>query len=109
MYTLEFHQLEQRISKLLNLIEVYKFAVATNHKKKNNFKQQIHDYIANEYSDLKCGLKHRTSLIHFNYFNFLSDQIEQPIDELTIGHTIKYINDIQQRLLRIHYLLSQFL
>lgn len=34
MYHLEFHNLEKRITKLLNLIEIYKFAYVTNHKKK---------------------------------------------------------------------------
>ncbi|KRG08146.1 hypothetical protein [Staphylococcus sp. NAM3COL9] len=109
MYNLEFHHLEQHISKLLNLLEIYKFAIVTNHKKKNDFKENIHDYIDKEYSALKSVSKHHASLIHYNYFKFLSDQIEQPIDELTIGNTTKYISDIQQRLFRIHQLLTSFL
>ncbi|MFQ3872061.1 hypothetical protein ABLV94_08990 [Staphylococcus sp. Mo2-7] len=63
MYNLEFHHLEQHISKLLNLLEIYKFAIVTNHKKKNDFKQNIHDYIDKEYADFKKRLK----ASHFSY------------------------------------------
>ncbi|MEB8127076.1 hypothetical protein BU065_08850 [Staphylococcus succinus] len=109
MYNQTFHQLEQRICKLLNLIEVYKYSIVTNNKKKEQYKQNIHDFIDKEYVAMKQDSLQHYSLIHYNYFQFITDQKTQPIDELTVGHTIKYINNIQQRLYRIHQLLSLFL
>ncbi|PTI79503.1 hypothetical protein BU064_05255 [Staphylococcus succinus] len=109
MYNQAFHQLEQRISKLLNLIEIYKYSIVTNNKKKEQYKQDIHDFIDKEYLSMKQDSLLHHSLIHYNYFKFLTDQQNQPIDELTVGHTIKYINCVQKRLYQIHQLLSLFL
>ncbi|PHK50274.1 hypothetical protein [Staphylococcus edaphicus] len=109
MYQLEFHNLEQRMSKLLNLIEVYKFAYVTNHKKKSQYKMEVHKFIEQEYNSFKQDALYQASLFHYNYFTFLSNQIEDPLDELTIGNTSKHIDLIQQRLLHIHQLLSYYL
>ncbi|WP_436860358.1 hypothetical protein [Staphylococcus caeli] len=109
MYHLEFHDLETRIAKLINLIEIFKFGYVTNHKHKLQYKTDIHTFVESEYeafSDL--NLRHM-SLFHYNYYLFLSDQIKQPIDELTVGNTPKHIDAIQQRLLRIHQQLLYFL
>lgn len=109
MYHLEFHNLEKRITKLLNLIEIYKFAYVTNHKKKLQYKHDVHDFIEQEYTEFKQDALYQLSLFHYNYFTFLSNQMEQPLDELTIGNTTKHIELIQQRLMHIHQVLSYYL
>ena len=91
MYHLEFHNLEKRITKLLNLIEIYKFAYVTNHKKKLQYKQDVHDFIEQEYTEFKQDDLYQFSLFHYNYFTFLSKQMQQPLDELTTGNTTKQI------------------
>ena len=84
VYHLDLHNLEQRIMKLLNLIELYKYGIMTEHRDK---------FIQN-------NLQHN-SLFHYNYFNFLSNQIADPMDEFTIGNTLKHIEIIQGQLLKI--------
>ncbi|NWK83235.1 hypothetical protein HYE69_00225 [Staphylococcus sp. GSSP0090] len=109
MYHLEFHNLEQRITKLLNLIEIYKFGYVTNHKKKLQYKEDVHAFIEQEYITFKQDDLYQLSLFHYNYFTFLKNQMAQPLDELTIGNTTKHIELIQQRLMHIHHVLSFYL
>jgi len=109
MYQLELHDLEKRIAKLINLIEVFKFGYVTNHKHKPQYKTAVHTFVESEYNAFNdLNLRHM-SLFHYNYYVFLSEQIDNPIDELTVGNTTKHIDTIQHRLLRIHQQLLYFL
>ena len=109
MYHLELHNLKQRITKLLNLIELYKYGIMTDHRDKLKFQQDLHTYIEHDYNDFIQNNLHHNSLFHYNYFNFLSNQIEDPMDEFTIGNTLKHIEAVQERLLKILKLLSAVL
>ncbi|WP_437750811.1 hypothetical protein [Staphylococcus shinii] len=109
MYHLELHNLKQRITKLLNLIELYKYGIMTDHRDKLKFQQDLHTYIEHDYNDFIQNNLHHNSLFHYNYFNFLSNQIEDPMDEFTIGNTLKHIETVQERLLKILKLLSTVL
>ncbi|MBO3065622.1 MULTISPECIES: hypothetical protein [Staphylococcus] len=109
MYHLELHNLKQRITKLLNLIELYKYGIMTDHRDKLKFQQDLHTYIEHDYNDFIQNNLHHNSLFHYNYFNFLSNQIEDPMDEFTIGNTLKHIETVQERLLKILKLLSAVL
>lgn len=51
MYHLELHNLEQRIMKLLNLIELYKYGIMTEHRDKLKFQKELHTYIEHDYND----------------------------------------------------------
>lgn len=109
MYNLEYHQLEERIHNLLNLIEVYKFAIVTQNRKKAQHKIDIEHFISQELSSFSDVSMQRFSLPHYNYYQFLVKHSNHPIEELTIGNTIKYIEAIQRHLLDIHKTLSNFL
>ena len=105
----ELLTLSKSVQQLLNLIEVYKFGIVTEHKKKISFQHELNAFIENEYFNLKNNPLRHTSLIHYNYYRFLEDYKTQPIDELTVGNTIKYISGIQQRLLKILHFINLFL
>ena len=109
MYNLEYHQLAQRIHKLLNLIETYKFAIVTQNKKKQQYKQDIQQFIEDELIQFSDISLQRFSLPHYNYYQFLLIHDQNPIEELTIGNTIKYLDTLQNQLLEIHKLLQTFL
>ena len=109
MYNLEFHQLAQRINQLLNLIETYKFAIVPQNKKKAQYKQDIQQFIKDElivFSDISLQ---RFSLPHYNYYQFILTHDTNPIEELTIGNTIKYLDTLQNQLLETQKLLQAFL
>ena len=101
MYHLELHNLEQRIMKLLNLIELYKYGIMTEHRDKLKFQQELHTYIEHDYNDFIQNNLQQKSLFHYNYFNILAKQIADPMDEFTIGNTLKHIEIIQGQLLKI--------
>ncbi|WP_434794880.1 hypothetical protein [Staphylococcus shinii] len=81
----------------------------TDHRDKLKFQQDLHTYIEHDYNDFIQNNLHHNSLFHYNYFNFLSNQIEDPMDEFTIGNTLKHIETVQERLLKILKLLSAVL
>ncbi|RIP37431.1 hypothetical protein BUZ14_02425 [Staphylococcus gallinarum] len=105
----ELLSISESVQQLLNLIEVYKFGIVTEHKKKEQFQQELHQFIEQEYIKLKNSPFRHTSLIHYNYYHFLEDYKLQPIEELTVGNTIKYISNIQERLFKILHFIKLYL
>jgi hypothetical protein len=95
-------KLEQQINSLLNDIELFKFAYITNDKKLNTYQNNVNDNIHNLYNDLKDRPIIHTSLLHYKFFNFLTDCYHNPIEPLDNGNTKAYIEDIQRRLLLLH-------
>ena len=105
----ELLTISESVQQLLNLIEVYKLGIVTEHKKKDQFQQELQQFIEQEYIKLKNSPFRHTSLIHYNYYHFLEDFKFQPIEEFTVGNTIKHISNIQQRLLKILHFIKLYL
>ena len=49
----ELLTISESVQQLLNLIEVYKFGIVTEHKKKDQFQQELQQFIEQEYIKLK--------------------------------------------------------
>lgn len=95
-------KLEQQINSLLNDIELFKFAYITNNKKLNTYQNNVNNNIHKLYNDLKEQHIVHHSLLHYKFFNFLTDCYHNPIEPLDNGNTKAYIEDIQKRLLLLH-------
>lgn len=95
-------ELEQQINILLNDIELFKFAYITNDKKLKEYQNTVNNNIQTLYNELQSHPIIITSLLHYKFFNFLTDTIHNPIEPLDNGNTKSYIEDIQKRLLLLH-------
>ena len=109
MYQLEYHQLDQNITQLLNHFELYNFAIVTDDKNKHKYQTQIHQFVATDLNYLEKSNLCKHSLIHYQYFQFLTEQHSHPIVEFTVGNTAGHITTLQNRLHEIRKLLSVFL